>query len=150
MRPISKSEQLNYKNKKPKKEGSKTESPVQDFIDEYLKILSLDNFRVPDSFWRYIHNPYNKIKIHIKAMCSKAFSGWCDNMVFEVLNDKYLIAMPLEAKSKTGKLNGNKQRNMAKRLNYQIPRSPEQAKEMIDTFVKDAEMYREILKKKDN
>ena len=148
MLKFSKKSQLEYKGKKkPKKEGSKTEAPVQAFINTYLNLKGLDFFRVPDKFWRWVHNPYSKMKIQYKVMCSDAFSGWPDNMIFEVLTDKYLIALPLEAKSRTGKFNGNRQRNMGKRMHYQIPRSGEQARKIIDKFMKDTEKLRDFIEK---
>ena len=102
--------------------------------------------RFPDGFWQYIHNSINKIKPYFKKLCSDSFAGYPDNMVFDNLTDKYLIALPIEAKSKTGKLNGNKQKRYAKKLNYQIPRSPEQAMTLINEYEKDVEKIKKILK----
>jgi len=141
---FSKANQL-YKHR-DKKQGSELEAPVQECIDDCVKLFSMDSFRVTDSFWRWIHNPANGVRPQDKKMCSKLFAGWPDTMIFEQLTDKYLIVLPLEAKSRTGRFNGNKQRNMAKRLNYQVPRSPEQAMEMIVKFRKEAERLRELLK----
>lgn len=146
MLKFSKEKQLGKKMKKINKTGAKTETPVQNFIDNYLKCKGLFYLRFPDGFWQYIHNPINKIKVYFKKLCSDSFAGYPDNMVFENLTDKYLIALPIEAKSKTGKLNGNKQKRYAKKLNYQIPRSEDEARILVDNFEKDIEKIKKILK----
>ncbi len=145
MLKFTKEKQLKYRSK-DKHEGSKTEQPVQEFIDYYLELKGMFYLRFPDGFWQYIHNPINKIKIYFKKLCSRSFSGYPDNMVFENLTDKYLIALPIEAKSKTGRFNGSNQKRYAKKLNYQIPRSPEQAMKLINDYEKDVENIKKILK----
>jgi len=126
--------------------GSKTEAPVQSACDDILVMKHIDYIRFPDGFWQYIHNPINKIKMYFKALCSKSFAGWADNTAFIPISDKYSLCVFIENKSRTGRFNGNEQRNKAKRLNYLVPRSPQEVAEVIKDFEDTAHMLKEYLK----
>ena len=145
---FSKEKQLIYRKKKdaPTKEGSKTEAPVQAALELYLELKGLPHFRIPDSIWRWIHNGKSNVPDYMKKLFSKSLAGWPDDMVFIPVTDKYLLACPLEAKSRTGRFSSSKQKSMAKDLNYQIPRSPEDVINMIEDFISFATQLREELK----
>jgi hypothetical protein len=134
---FSKDKQIGYKKKKdlPAKEGSDTESPVQEALDMYIELKALPHIRIPDSIWRWIHSKKANVPDYMKKIFSDSLAGWPDDMVFLPLTDKYLIACPLEAKSRTGRFSSSKQRRMAKELNYQIPRSPVDVVNMINEFI---------------
>ena len=144
---FSKEKQIGYKKKKdlPASEGSKTESPVQEALDMYIELKALPHLRIPDSIWRWIHSSKSNVPDYMKKIFSNSLAGWPDDMVFLPLTDKYLLACPLEAKSRTGRFSSSKQRKMAKELNYQIPRSPVDVVNMINEFIEFATQLREEL-----
>jgi|TARA_Y100000310_G_scaffold12531_2_gene12893 hypothetical protein len=136
---FSKSRQVGYKGRKniPVDENATdSEAPVQAALDKYVELKGFESFRVPDSFWTWVHNPKSKVPLHIKKIISGFLKGWADRTVFLPLGDKYVLGCCVEAKSKTGKFSSKKQENMAKALNYQIPRSPEKVIEIINEFEK--------------
>ena len=144
---INKKVKTYFKKPKPKPEGSETESPVQEFLNKYLALKGLKNFRIPDLLFASMKWALIKKVIypHVYSGIMKRLIGWPDNMVYAQLTDKYLIACPIECKSSTGKTHG-KQKVMSKLLNYQIPRSPNEVVKIVEEFIKDAEKIRTILK----
>lgn len=128
-----------YGKQSPPKEGSDTEAPVQAALDLYTELLGLNSFRMPDHLWSWIHNPNNKVPKKIKILFAQALAGWPDRMIYKPLTDKYLLACPIEAKSRTGGWSSPKQKQMGEEMNYQIPRSPDQAISILNQFVKDTE-----------
>ena len=130
-----------FKKPKAKPKGSKTEAPVQAALDTFLELKGLYYFRIPDLVFKILLKELRKStniywQIQIKKLLL-TLKGWPDNIAFIPLNDKYLIAVPIECKSATGTTHG-RQKNMARDLNYQITRSPEEAMEIVNLFVKDA------------
>jgi len=139
------------KKSKTKPKGSRTEAPVQAALNDYLDLKGLYYLRLPDLLFSIIikelkatHNIYREIKI---KNLLKFLKGWPDNMVFFPLHDKYLLACPIECKSATGKSHG-KQKVMGRELNYQIPRSPQDAINIVTQCLKDFDKINEILKEK--
>ena len=145
MNPIPKSKQLAYKKKRkdiPK--GCETEAPVQSFCDEYLEMKGIKFLRIPDRLWFWIRT---KCPVWLAKECSKFMAGWCDNMAFIPLTDKYLLACPIENKSRTGKSRG-KQKKYSKILNYQYATSPEDIIKIVERFIKDVEKIKKICNEK--
>jgi len=144
---FSKEEQVGFRKKKdlPAKEGSDTESPVQEALDMYIELKALPHIRIPDSIWRWIHSKKANVPTYMKKIFSDSLAGWPDDMIFLPLTDKYLIACPIEAKSRTGRFSSSKQKKMAKELNYQIPRSPVASINIINEFIDFATQLREEL-----
>lgn len=139
---ITKDSQLAYKKKRkdiPK--GTKKEEPVQVFCEYYLKLKGIDFIRIPDQLWFWIKN---KCPQWLLMVCSKYLAGWCDVIPIIPISDKYGLVCMVECKSQKGKLHG-KQKNMAKRLNYQIVRSEEDVIKTIEEFIKEAEKIKNIL-----
>jgi hypothetical protein len=144
---LSKTKQVGRYGKKspPPKEGSATEAPVQAALDLYAELKELRSFRIPDNIWTWIHNPKSKVPVYVKKMFSEALAGWPDKIVFIPLTDKYLLACPIEAKSRTGTWSSKKQKLMGEEMNYQIPRSADQAIAVLNNFIKDAEKIKKII-----
>jgi len=143
---FSKNKQLAYKNKRkdiPK--GAKTEAPVQSATNGILENMQIPFFRVPDRLWFWLKT---KCPAWLLKDCSKHLAGWPDNMAFIPITNKYLLACPIECKSRTGKMQG-KQKKLGTKLNYQIPRSSDDALEIITAFIKDAEIIREKILEKE-
>ncbi len=140
-----------FKKPKAKPKGSKTEAPVQAALDTFLELKGLYYFRIPDLVFKVLlkeirnsKNVYWQIQIKKLLLTLK---GWPDNMVHIPLNYKdkqYILSCPIECKSATGTTHG-KQKDMARDLNYQIPRSPEQAMEIVNQFIKGAEIIKGVL-----
>ena len=134
--------------KKPrkKKKGSRTEAPVQAALDEYLEMKGIDFFRIPDLLFKVLVKLFktNKLNGGVYSKLVSYLKGWPDNMAFIPLTDNYLLACPIECKSATGKTHGE-QKIKARRLNYQIPRSPEESIKIVNQFEKDCEKIRNII-----
>jgi len=141
--PLSKKKQLAYKSKrKDTPPGAKKEDAVQCAVNEILEMKQIDYIRIPDHLWFWIKT---KCPTWLLMLCSKHLAGWCDNIPIIPVTPKYGLVCLLECKSAKGKTHG-KQKRMAKRLNYQIIRSPEDAVKVIMQFEKDAEKIKELLK----
>jgi len=125
------------------KEIDVPEADLQRVCDEYLAIKKHYNVRIPDSFWSW----WAKCSAPgwLKGLIKKALGGWPDTMIFLPLNDKYLIALPLELKRLSGKLHG-KQVPMSYDLKYTIARTSEEIIKAIDDFELEASIIREKLK----
>lgn len=124
---------------------------MQAALDTFLELKGLYYFRIPDLAFKIIIKELKNSKtISRQIQCKKllkTLKGWPDNMCHIPLDNGYLLSAPIECKSATGKTHG-KQKEMARSLNYLIPRSPEQALEMVNQFVKAAEDANEKLDSK--
>ena len=146
---FSKKRQLAYRKKNNEEvdpNATETEEPVQAAIDKYVELKGHEFFRVPDSFWAWVKNPKNKVPIHIQKLISSFLKGWADKMIFKPLGDKYVLGCFIEAKSKTGKFSSGEQERKAHALNYQIPRSPEKAIDIIIEYEKFHEKLEKLIK----
>lgn len=146
---FSKKKQLAYKKNKIKEvdpNATDLESPVQAAIDKYVELKGIEFFRVPDSFWAWIKNRKNKVPVHIQKLVSSFLKGWADKMLFKPIGDKYVLGCFIEAKSKTGGFSSAEQKRKAYALNYQIPRSPEKAIEIIIEYEKFHEKLEKLIK----
>ena len=135
-----------FKKPRKKKTGSKTEEPVQAALDTYLELRGIDFFRILDLLFKVLVTFFKTKRLNggVFKIIISYLKGWPDNMVYIPLTDKYLLACPIECKSATGKTHGQ-QKVMARRLNYQIPRSPEETIEIVDQFIKDHERIKSII-----
>jgi len=135
-----------FKKPRKKKKGSRTEAPVQAALDDYLEMKGMDYFRIPDLLFNVLAILFktNKLNGGVYSKLVSYLKGWPDNMAFIPLTDKYLLACPIECKSATGETHGE-QKIKARRLNYQIPRSPEESIQIVNQFEKDWEKLRQII-----
>lgn len=143
---LSKKSQLAYRKKRKKTVVKVKESELQKQANDLLDYLRIPYYRIPDFVWNWVkHNAPVEI---VKALADSFAGKLPDNFVFTNLTDKYLIALPMELKTATGKLHG-KQKTYAKRDNWQISRSPEETIELVNQFIADAALYTKILTKEE-
>jgi len=133
-KPIPKSKQLYSRNTRQAQEIKIPESKLQKLADDYLEWNGVENIRIPDFVWRWIAR---KAPEGVKIALRKALGGIPDNTCLIPINGLYSLCLSLELKAKKGVLHG-KQKNKAKKLSWQIARSPEEIMRIIDKFIFDA------------
>ena len=140
---LSKKSQLAYRKKRKKGVVKVKEASLQKQANDLLDWYHIPYYRIPDFVWNWVrHNA----PVEIVRALSESFAGKLpDDFIFTNLTDKYLIALPLEIKTVTGKLHG-KQKTYAKRDNWQISRSPEDTIRIVNQFQADAALYTKYLK----
>ena len=140
---IPKSKQLAYRKKRKNPKVDINEDALQKQANDLLDWMHIGYYRIPDFVWLWLKN---NAPIEVLRALSDCFAGKLpDNFCFEKLTDKYLIALPLELKTKTGRLHG-KQKKYARDYNWQISRSPDETIEIVNQFKADAELYTKYLK----
>jgi len=111
------------------------EAALQSFVDDYLEANRIKFIRIPDQFWRFL---YTTARPGILAGFRKIFGGQADNTAFIPISDKYSLALHLELKSTVGRLHG-RQKIEAKKLPWQIARTPEDVMAIVQKFCEDAD-----------
>jgi hypothetical protein len=113
------------------------ESEIQSQLEHYLRLKGVEFLRFPDSLYRYIFaNP--QIPIHVKKQCSDFMKGVPDLTIL-VKSGSYAMALQLEVKTNDGKLTQG-QKNYAKHLNVYTGYGFDECKEIIDTFLRFADL----------
>lgn len=120
--------------KKLKKKSTIPEAVIQRQVDEYLALLGVRPIRIPDSLYRSIY-AQKSVPIHVKANIAKHIAGLPD-LLIPRLTDKGLMILPLELKTESGKL-GPKQVKWQQTLGTKVAHSFDEAKELIDEFLKE-------------
>jgi hypothetical protein len=124
------------KKKKAYKKPKTPEKVIQAQVDAYLTLIGVRAIRLPDALFRAIY-ANQSVSIGTKSQIAKNISGLPDLMIPK-LTDKGLMILPLELKTESGKL-GPKQIKWKRVLGTVVAHSFEQAKEMIDNFLKENE-----------
>jgi len=106
------------------------EADLQSFVDDYLVLRRIKSLRIPDGFFRWLNG---FAPLWARAAFNAVFAGQPDNICMIPISDKYCLCLNLELKSKQGSLHG-KQKANARDYAWQVARSPEEAKRIIDEF----------------
>jgi len=120
------------------------ESDLQAFADDYLATTRADQLRIPNWMYAWVKRSAPKA---FAVQFMERFTGYPDNTIWEPVGDCYSICLSMEIKRARGQLSGNRQKALAKKRNYQIPRSPGQIEALLVKFRADAEMLNAILNK---
>jgi len=147
----SKSDQAGKYSRKKKKKAliHIPERANQVQANNYLAIKKVQNIRISDGVWgALLYHPTIKMAL-AKGECDNGLAGIADNTCFLKISEKYSLCLHLELKCSGGKLTGKAQKNKAKLLPYQISDNPETTMKLIDEFIKDANEFNNLLKKKE-
>lgn len=132
---IPKGKQLAYRKRSRKARiGVDRESDLQKFVEDYLDYKGLKYIRIPDSFFRFVNY---RLPIAHKIWFNGMFGGFPDVLVLLPAGE-YPLALCLELKSAKGRLHGKQIAN-AKRYNWKVARTPEEAMCAIDAAERAAE-----------
>jgi hypothetical protein len=118
------------------------ESTLQSFTDDYLSALKIKYTRIPEGFWSFLHAVAHGTAF--LAAFRKSFGGQPDNQCFIPVSNKYSLTLSLELKSASGRLHG-RQKAEAKRLPWQIARTPEEVRKIVSDFQKEAKRVGDYL-----
>ncbi len=122
------------------------ERAIQKAVEDYIKINKLINYRIPDSFFRWIavNAPPN-----IKKWFFGLFGGKEDNTIIYPLGNGYGLALLMELKTQTidgkpvGKTHGKQKLN---ETNWIICRDINTAIKEIDRFIRKAKEIKKNIK----
>jgi len=120
-----------------KKRPSKAKVPekvIQSQVENYLRVLGVRPIRLPDSLFRAIY-ANQSVSLGVKSQIANSIAGLPD-LIIPKITDKGTLILPLELKAKGGVI-GPKQRKWEKELGTVYAYSFEEAKEVIDNFLKD-------------
>lgn len=137
---FSKRKQLAYRGKKnPPVEGVDIpESALQRQLDDLLVGLGIRFIRIPDNFWQWLHK-YSNAGQRMKKELGYYWGGLPDTIALLPISDKYMLACPIELKTKKGKTHGKQKHWGHDGLIAQISRSPEQSIDIMKAFIMFAE-----------
>ena len=121
------------KKKSGYKKAKTPEKVIQSQVERYLELLGVVAVRIPDSLYRSIY-ANQSVPIHIKSVIAQSIAGLPDLMIPKITESGTMI-LPLELKTESGKL-GPKQIKWQRHLGTVVAHSFEQAKTLIDEFLK--------------
>lgn len=129
MGAITKDSQLKYRGRKKKLntvvesvQSYKNEAELQQLTNDILAVFGVHSWRIPDT----------TNADHIR----RALCGMADNVVqIPIEGTRWCLSCNVELKTHKGKLHG-RQKTLAKQLNYQICREPDEVVQLI-TDMKD-------------
>ena len=108
-----------------------SEEELQDKVEDLLTYYGLQYVHVPGNLQRYLRT---RAPAHIAAEASRAFKGMPDLLVFSADGD-YNVCLLLELKTEIGKLSQS-QKDWSNGLNLSVAYGFEEAKEILEKFVK--------------
>ena len=128
---LSKHIQAGRYSKKSLKKTNEPEEELQRDVNEYLAFRQIDYIRIPNT---------SSVAAIRGALCGRP-----DNTCKIPISDKYSLCLELELKTKSG-LHGEQIR-LSRDNPWQIAQTFEDARAIIDAFVKDAELIKEMIRK---
>ena len=109
------------------------EKEIQAQVESYLRVLGIKPIRMPDALYRSIY-ANRSVSMHVKSQIANHIAGLPD-LIIPLVTEKGTLILPLELKAIGGKL-GPKQIKWQKELNTVVAYSFEEAKTLIDDFLK--------------
>jgi len=132
--PMERKRKANGKKKGSKKKGPRIpEDVIQGEVDAYLKELGVKAIRMPNALFIGIY-AIDGIPQWIKTLVSNYLAGLPD-LIIPLITEKGTLILALELKAIDGVI-GPKQRKWEKVLNTKYAYSTEEAKTLIDDFLK--------------
>jgi len=116
-----------------------TESQLQEQLNDLLNAYQIRYIRIPDSIWHWLKR--NAPVEVIRAM-SDALGGMPDNVCMIPISDRYSLMLAIELKVK-----GRKKRGKQKHWQSTISRTPDENIALIEEYVKQADIVKEILER---
>jgi len=109
------------------------EKEIQAQVEAYLRTLGIKPIRMPDALYRSIY-ANRSVSMHVKAQIANHIAGLPD-LIIPLITENGTLILPLELKAIGGKL-GPKQVKWQRELNTVVAYSFEEAKILIDNFLK--------------
>lgn len=109
------------------------EKEIQSQVENYLRVLGIKPIRIPDALYRSIYANHS-VSMHVKSQIASHIAGLPD-LIIPLITEKGTLILPLELKAIGGKL-GPKQVKWQKHLNTVVAYSFDEAKILIDDFLK--------------
>lgn len=129
-----------------KEKAVESEAPLQKFTDDYLEWQHIRSIRVPDKVFNYINAPFARVEEWFKIWFNSQFAGMPDNTVLIDIGGGYLLGLPIELKSRTGKLHG-RQKSAARVESWRVCKSPEAVEREIKEALRIADVVKEAIDK---
>ena len=143
MFPYGKKKQLAYKKKRKNPKVSISESDNQKQCNDLLEAHQIKYLRIPDWVWGWLkHNA----PVSVINELSGKFAGMPDNLPLIKLTDKYSLCLGLELKTEAGRLS-TKQKRWQKEVGSIVSRSPDDNIEIVNEFMRDAEIIKGLISK---
>ena len=106
-----------------------TEKSMQAQVESYLRLRRIPYIRIPDAVYRSISSMSKGAGIG----SARSLRGVPDLTLFKVTPDGFTMCLPLELKTKTGKLS-EAQKMWQEKIGTKVARSFEDAVKLIDQF----------------
>ena len=116
-----------------------TESQLQEQLNDTLNAYQIRYIRIPDSIWHWLKR---NAPVEIVKIMSDAFGGMPDNVCMIPISDKYSLMLDIELKVK-----GRKKRGKQKHWQSTISRTPDENIKLIEEYIEQAEVIKEVLKR---
>ena len=141
--PHSKQSQTAYKKKRKRPKVTIKEDAIQKQCDDLLIALRIKYLRIPDWVWKWLKE---NAPVSVISELSGKFAGMPDDLPLIKLTEKYSLCLGLELKTEAGKLS-TKQKRWIKEVGGVVSRSPDDTIEIIDRFIKDADIIKNLISK---
>lgn len=115
--------------RKPRQSKATPERVIQAQVESYLRLRRIPYLRLPDSIYRSI----GRMSKGDSLKTAQAITGYADLTLFKVTPDGFTMCLPLELKTKTGKLS-EAQKMWQEKIGTKVARSFEEAVKLIDGF----------------
>lgn len=111
-----------------------SEDVIQKQVEAYLKLLGARYIRLPNALFLWIY-AQRSVPLWVKTIIAEYIAGLPD-ILLPKLTEQGLMMLPLELKAKNGVI-GKKQKKWERVLGTKYAFSFEEAREMIDKFLKE-------------
>ena len=116
-----------------------TEADLQEQLNDLLNAYQIRYLRIPDYVWHWLKR---NAPVEIVKIMSDAFGGMPDNVCTIPIDEKYSLSFGIELKVKGRKMHGKQ-----KHWQSTISRTPDENIKLIEEYIEQAEVIKEVLKR---